>query len=375
MNSAKPKRRAASFALVAGAVLLSLAVLEIGCRLLTLGPASLLHWTNLARLEMRMSESDSESEARAACNFSWDAELGWSLVPNCHSPGWDTDANGNRMVPLPPDKAGTVLAKPPILATGSSFTFGMEVADGETWPAYLQALSGRVVVNAGMSGFSLDQTVLQTERMAAKLKPLVIVASFTPGDLGRNELKVAYSREKPYFALTSDGLELKNVPVPKRSRPPLPAAARWLGWSELAHEVVERLGIRDGWYYEEERASPTGIGEEISCRLIPRLVHLGVPVLVVAQFGRNYWGGDTAWQASQYAVSAKMLSCAAKAGLATLDLSGPLKPLIEAKGLNALYGRDNHTPAGNKVVADLILQELLRRHLLNQSAAEKKQMR
>jgi hypothetical protein len=354
-------------ALVAGSLVVALIILEIGCRLLTLGPASLLHWTNLARLQM--SEGDSESEARAACNYTWDAELGWSLPPDCRTPGYDTDADGNRVVPLPPDKAGTTLALPPILATGASFAFGIEVADGETWPAYLQALSGRAVVNAGMSGYSLDQTVLQTERMAARVKPLVIVASFTPGDPGRNELKVAYSRAKPYFALTRDGLELKNVPVPRRTRPPLPLAARWLGWSALAHEVVERMSIRDGWYYEEERATPPGSGIEISCRLMPRLAKLGAPVLVVAQFGRNYWGGDPAWQASQYAASARVLACAKKAGLATLDLSGPLKPLIEAKGLDALYGRDHHTPAGNKVVADLILQELLSRHLLSQSAA------
>jgi hypothetical protein len=133
--------------------------------------------------------------------------------------------------------------------------------------------------------------------------------------------------------------------------------------------VVERLGVRDGWYYEEERASPPGTGVAISCRLMPRLTKLGVPVLVVAQFGRNFWGGDAAWQASQYAASAKVLSCAREAGLLTLDLSGPLKPLIEAKGLDALYGRDHHTPEGNRVVADLILQELLSRKLLPPSGA------
>ena len=355
-------------ALVAGSLVVALIVLELGCRLVQLGPRGLVEWQNLARLQM--SESDSESEAARSCNYTWDADLGWSLPPNCRTPGYDTDANGNRMVPLPTDKAGTALALPPILATGASFAFGIEVADGETWPAYLQALSGRAVVNAGMSGYSLDQTVLQTERMAAKVKPLVIVASFTPGDPGRNELKVAYSREKPYFALTKDGLELKNVPVPRRSRPPLPLAARWLGWSALAHEVVERMSIRDGWYYEEERATPPGSGVEISCRLMPRLAKLGAPVLVVAQFGRNYWGGDAAWQTSQYAASAKVLECGKKAGLATLDLSGPLKPLIEAKGLDALYGRDHHTPAGNKVVADLILQALLSQKLLPPARSE-----
>ena len=352
-----------SIALVAGSVLFALAVLELGCRLLTLGPPSLLHWPNLARQLM----SDTDSDGDGGCSYRHDATLGWSLPPNCTSEGFNVGADGFRRTPVP-SPGVPALAEPPVLATGSSFTVGIEVADNETWPAWLQALSGARVVNAGVSGYSLDQTVLQTERLAPRVKPRFIVVSFTPGDIWRTELRVAYSREKPAFIVSGDHLALSNVPIPPRSRPSLPVAARWLGWSALAHEVVERLAIRDGWYYDEARATPPGTGETISCLLMPRLASLGVPVVVVAQYGRGYWEADAAYKARANAATARALDCAAKAGLLAIDLAPPLKAAIEARGLAALFRSEHHSAAGNRVVADLILQELARRKLLTPAA-------
>jgi len=348
--------RAAPIALVAGSMLFSLAVLELGCRLLTLGPQSLIHWPNLARRLM----SDTDSDGDGGCGYRHDATLGWSLPPNCVSAGFNTDPDGFRRTP-----AAAPLAEPPVLVTGSSFTVGIEVADAETWPAYLQDQSGRRVVNAGVSGYSLDQTVLQTERLAPQVKPVFIVMGFTPGDIWRTELSVAYSREKPAFAVTGDtmggGLELSNVPIPPRSRPALPVAARWLGWSALAHEVVERLAIRDGWYYEETRATPSGTDEKISCLLMPRLAEVGVPVVVVAQYGRGYWEADAAYKAKASGATAKALGCAEKAGLLGIDLAPLLRAAIEARGLATLFRSEHHSAEGNRVVADLILKELDRR--------------
>ena len=44
------------------------------------------------------------------------------------------------------------------MAVGDSFTFGDEVNDGQTWPAQLQQLTGRRVINGGVSGYGFDQT-------------------------------------------------------------------------------------------------------------------------------------------------------------------------------------------------------------------------
>ncbi len=356
--------RATAVALVAGAVLFSLAALELGCRLLSRGPEALVHWPNYARAMMGIDDG--------GCNYVADSLLGWSLPPSCSSPGYDTDANGFRRVPARTSIGGApsaaALAEPPVLATGSSFTWGHDAADGETWPAWLQEQSGRKVLNAGVSGYALDQTVLQTERSATRLKPLVIVASFTPGDIWRTEFSLAYSREKPYFVPTNSQLELRGVPIAPHPRAPLPPAARWLGWSALADQIVERLGIRDGWYYEEVQAVPPGTGETIACLLMQRLAKVGVPVLVVAQYGRGYWQADAAYQARARSSSLKVLGCAAGAGLAAFDLAQPLQAAIAARGLATLYSSEHHTAEGNRIVAELIYQELTRRNLLPQPA-------
>jgi hypothetical protein len=195
------------------------------------------------------------------------------------------------------------------------------------------------------------------------------VVGFTPSDI-RRELKVAYSREKPYFAVTSGHLELRNVPVPGRRHAPvpLPLAARLLGRSALADEIAKRLVIQEGWNYDEVRAVPSGTGETIACLLMPRLAALGVPVIVLAQYNRVHWMANTDVQAKELRSVRQVLGCAAEAGLIPFDLSEPLKPEIAARDIDALFRTDHHSAQGNRVVAELIMNELVQRHLLPQTA-------
>jgi hypothetical protein len=349
---------AGRIALVVASVLVSLVVLEVACRLVRAGPEALAHWPNLAR-GLMIETGDGHG-----CSYADDALLGWALPRHCSSPTYNV-ADGIRGKPSATPPAG-----PPVLVTGSSFAMGGEVADDETWPAYLQSLIGRRVVNAGVSGYALDQTVLRTEQIAPRLGPVVVIVSFTAGDIWRNEQSVAYSREKPYFALVDGHLELRNVPVAKPSRkpPPLPLAARLLGRSMLAEEIVERLAIRDGWYYDEVQAMPPGSGPAVSCLLMHRLAKLGaslgVPVVVLAQYGRGVWTADGAYKAKAIRDIGTVLGCAGEAGLIPFDLAQPLKPAVQARGLDTIFRAEHHAPEGNRVVAELILQELVRRHLL-----------
>jgi hypothetical protein len=343
-------------ALILASVFFSLVVLELGCRLVRSGPAALTHWPNLARERMSTSE-----DGGGSCEYAYDAVLGWTTPPNCDSPNYKVDADGFRLTP-----ATTALSGPPVLATGSSFTLGEEVNDAESWPTYLQNAVGRKVLNGGVSGYSLDQTVLRTERLAPKVKPALIIAGFTPGDVPRTEMKIAWSRDKPYFEVVAGKLALRNVPVPGRpgAPVPLPIAARLLGRSALADELAKRLVIFDGWYYDDVRALPAGTGETVSCLLMPRLAKLGAPVMVLAQYSRGHWLADAAGKAHDLRVVRKVLDCAAAAGLATYDLSAPLEPAVKQFGLDALFVTDHHSAKGNRVVADLIREELIRQRLL-----------
>lgn len=352
----------ARVALVAGSVVLSLVLLEVGSRLLLRGPESLTHWPNLARERM------GTGPGRPGCQYAYDQAIGWTSPPNCSSRTYNADADGFRRTSLASSPTVS-LAEPPVLVTGSSFAKGDEVMDDETWPADLQKLTGRKVVNAGVSGYAFDQTVLSTERLVPTVKPLFVVASFTPGDVRRSELKVAWSREKPYFTVADDKLELHNVPVPGRPKAPvpLPEPARWLGRSALADLIVQRLGIQRGWYFDEVRGAPAGTGEAIACRLMPRLADLGVPVVVMAQYSREYWTQSAARRAEDHRSIQAVLGCAAEAGLFPFDLSNPMKAVVDSRGVDALYRSDHHSAEGNRVVADIVLRELVGRRLVMQA--------
>jgi hypothetical protein len=253
--------------------------------------------------------------------------------------------------------------------TGSSFAKGDEVADEEAWPAYLQGMIGRRVLNGGVGGYSLDQTVLRTERLVSQARPMLIIASFTPDDVRRTELKVAWSRDKPYFTVTGSGLELQNVPVPGQpgARVPTPIAAQLLGWSTLAELVADRLSIFDGWYYDEVQGAPRGSGPQIACLLMQRLARLEVPVVVLAEYSRGHWEADSEGKARDFAKTGPVLACAEKAGLIPLDMTNPLKPLMAKHGIDAMFRSDHHSADGNRATAEAITHELTRRHLLTRT--------
>ncbi len=351
----------ATIILIAGSVVFSLLALELGLRLLRSGPEGLVHWPNLAGSRLSIGR-----EGNGPCAYAYDATLGWVLPTTCRTPRYNVDANGFRQTP----PTAPIAAEPPILATGASFTLGEEVGDDESWPAYLQGMTGRKVVNAGVSGYSLDQTVLRTERLASVVKPLFIVLAFTPGDIRRSEVSVAWSREKPYFAVVDGQLELRNVPVPGQEKAwvPLPLAARLFGRFALADEIVKRLGIQRGWYFDEVQAVPPDTGGKIACLLMTRLAKLGVPVAVVAQYGRSHWTHNAERQARDVGIVRNVLDCAAEVGLIAIDLFDPIKPLIEGPGVDGIYRADHHSADGNRVVADLLEHELVRRGLLPPTA-------
>lgn len=350
---------AARIALVTASLLGSLALLEAGYRLVLWGPTGLANWPNLAHQRMGVGPGGDR------CQYVYSATLGWTSPANCVSVAYNSDADGFRR-----SRPQMSLAEPPILVTGSSFAKGDEVNDNEAWPAYLQDMVGRKVVNAGVSGYAFDQMVLSTEQLVPKVKPLFVIASFTPGDIRRAELKVAWNREKPCFTVAAGQLDPHNAPVPGKPGEPVrfPTAAEWLGRFALAELVAERLGVQRGWYFREVRGAPVGTGATIACQLMPRLAALGVPVLVATQYSRNYWSDNGLFGTANHRAVRKVLDCAAAAGLMPFDTADPLKAVVDARGAAALYRTDHHSAEGNRVVADLVMRELVNRRLLTQTA-------
>ena len=336
------------FALVIGSVLFTLLVLELGARLMR-GPEWVGKWQNLVLVERDMADTRHG-------RFAYDAELGFIPTPGFKSADIAYDALSYRIGPaLPGDEA----AQPPVVALGDSYTHGDDVADAETWPAQLQGILHRPVVNAGVTAYGIDQTVLRAERAVAELKPAAMVIGFIPDDLRRAEMRRVWGTEKPYFTLEGNELKLHDVPVP-----PSPAPRDTLDWAQwiFGYSVaVDTLLRHKGWQYEwavdHERVSPRGEGERLACALMQRLAGLAgnaqVPALIVAQYDPYSWQ-DADFQKEQRRLAAGVLKCATDAGLATVDTFAAYDQAIAANGLHALYLIHHPSPAGARLIAEQV---------------------
>ena len=341
-------------ALVLGSVLVALIGLEFACRLMR-GPDALTHWSNLV-LDYR-----SGTRAYGAGRLVHDARLGFVARPGFTSEGLNYDERSFRRSPAP---EGVALAEPPLLVVGDSFAHGDEVADGETWPARLQPLVHRRVVNAAMSGYGIDQMVLRAEIAAAQVKPAALLLSFIADDVKRAEMRRVWGAEKPYFERVDGALVERNMPVPP-SPDPAATLSLWhmlFGWSVLLDTVLLQQGWWYDWMVDYARVLPAGEGEKLACPLFRRLAALGLPTLVVAEYDPYLWK-DPGYAPEVRRISSAVLKCAATAGLQTLDLFETIDAGVKAQGLQNIYRAVHPGPAGTELAARRIATELEARHI------------
>jgi GDSL-like lipase/acylhydrolase family protein len=334
------------------AVVLTFGVLEIGLRAVYGWPL----WGNRV-LEARQVLADREHS-----RFVEDPLLGYEPRPGYTAAGVRFDGEGFR-------STGTATPGPAILPTilavGDSYTYGDEVGDGETWPSHLQRLTGGRVINAGVSGYGLDQSVLRAEKVATGHgRPLsAIVVSFIADDIRRTEMSRQWGANKPYFDIAPNGaddrLVLRNVPVPPR---PDPAATltlwqRTFGRSFLVDFALRRLQLMHDWFGDHVRVHAEGDGERIACLLTGRLAELqrisGARVLLMAQYDPVVWQ-DAAFAAEQRRLTEGVLRCGQRAGLDVLDT---FEPLARAEP-KQLYGVWHMNDAGNRLIASLVAAAL-----------------
>ncbi len=335
--------------LILASILVGLMALEVGLRASTWG--YLFTWPNFV-LDARTVLAE-----RDRGRYVHDDRLGYLPRAGYAAPGLTIEADGLR-------RTGEQTADAPILAVGDSFTFGDEVKDGQTWPAQLQLLTGRRVLNGGVSGYGFDQAVLRAEQLAAKYKPSAIVVGFIADDIRRTEMRRLWSADKPYFDLDSnpgnDKIVLRGVPVPERVDPrtTLSFWQRTLGYSYLFDFILRRLDLLHDWFGDHVRVHPAGTGERLSCRLTDRLAALqrssGARVIVVAEYDPVVWD-DPAFAAEQRRMTKGLLDCAAKNGLATID---SFPALAETAQPRQLYGLWHMTEQGNRLIAKLIAAKL-----------------
>ena len=110
-----------------------------------------------------------------------------------------------------------------VVCYGESFTFGSEVADGESWPAQLeeQSQGSLEVWNLAVGGWGTDQALLRFRDTREALAPDIVLLGLLSENIGRNvnRLRPAYWRAggsqpmpKPRFLLQDGVLELLPQP-------------------------------------------------------------------------------------------------------------------------------------------------------------------
>lgn len=352
----------ARIGLIVASLVTTLLALEIGLRLL-LPTGTLVRWPNYVLEARQVLAGTGQSRFvhddlvgyRPRAGFS-----GASQNPGFSGVRQSYDALGLRRNGPGPAVDADPAGAAPVLVTGDSYTHGDDVTDRETWPAHLERLLGRPVLNGGVSGYGFDQSVLRAEALAATRKPAAIVVAFIADDINRTEMHRIWGAEKPYFDIDNDRLALRNVPVPL---PPDPRATlsiwqRTLGYSFLIDFVLRRLDLLHNWFGDHVRVHPAGDGERIACLLTGRLKVLqqqsGAPVLVLAQYDPMVWQ-DPAFAAAQRRLTHGLLACAEKQGLAVLD---SFDALAASGDPRRLYGLWHMNDAGNRLTAELVAAQL-----------------
>jgi GDSL-like lipase/acylhydrolase family protein len=285
--------------------------------------------------------------------IAYDPDLGWEPIPGASGTLAGQPFSVSREGMREHDLNRPPATGPLILALGDSFTEGFAVGNDDTWPAYLERLTGRRVLNGGVRGYGIDQMVLRAERLVPQLKPQTVVLAFIADDVNRTALSVRDSKGKPYFVPDGAGLALHNVPVPTTPNSPWLAAARnVLGYSYLLDIVMTRLGATELWYGD---TVSTGVDAGVvSCRLMDRFAAVArrynIKALVVALPQYPGWS-DPVGAAAEHDLVSGVLGCASKAGLPTLDGLQPFQKEGVGHDPDAYYVQYHFTARGNELAA------------------------
>ena len=150
--------------------------------------------------------------------YNYDAELGWSPVPNS-----EVAFTGIRTITVRHNSLGLrdiehdATPKPTIAFIGDSFVWGYDAEVNERFTEVLRPrMPGHRIVNAGVTAYGTDQEYLLLRRLWSRIKPDVVVLMVCI-DNDRKDNTVNTRQDgpyKPYFAMAQDGGAFKGIPVP-----------------------------------------------------------------------------------------------------------------------------------------------------------------
>lgn len=330
--------RGFALAAVALSIGATLAVLEIGARVLTgslasWGPAPEIgeHWRVDPELGYVVRD-----DLRVRVREGYEVRTG----------AYGIRSNGDR----PPAHD-----RPVTLVVGDSFAFGDEVLDAETWPAILERSIDAPVLNAAVAGFGLDQSVLRAERLAPILAPDRILVSFIPHDVRRCAMSIWSHHAKPWF----DVVEGRLRPHPM---------ARYAAWRHAIAPTLSRSVFLDASFHDSLRSDGADTfehhrGDEVACLLMDRLVELAraraTTVVLIAQPqtpepADARYPGDPDDPRSDAELASAVIACARERRLPVVDAIAAVAELPAARRHALFGGKGHNSPEGNRVIADIV---------------------
>jgi hypothetical protein len=251
--------------------------------------------------------------------------------------------------------------RPVTLVVGDSYAFGDEVLDSESWPAVLERAVGAPVVNAGIAGFGLDQSVLRAERLAPVIAPDRIVVSFIPHDVRRCAMAIWSGYAKPWFEV--DAGELRVHPIgryPMWRHAIAPTLSRSVLIDSLFHDALRRDGPDTFAHHR---------GDEVACLLLDRLAALGrergATVLVLAQPqtplpNEAHYPPDPDDPRPDAELASIVIRCAEERHLPVVDAISAVAALPAVRREALFRGKGHNSPEGNRVIAEIVREALER---------------
>jgi len=133
-----------------------------------------------------------------------------------------------------PSKLSPLKPGDTILAFGDSLTYGKGAARTATYPVALEELSGRRVINAGISGETTAEGVERLPKLLKKHNPALVIVFEGGNDVLRNlpKAETKSNLAKMINASKAHGAQVILVAVPEKSL--FSSAAPW--YEELAEE-------------------------------------------------------------------------------------------------------------------------------------------
>jgi lysophospholipase L1-like esterase len=231
--------------------------------------------------------------------FRADPGLGWALSPGYRGVRLEdhsrvpttTNALGFRGPEWDATRLGSELR---VLVLGDSCTFGLGVADDETFPAQLESLLRArgveaAVFNAGVPGYNTAREALVFERLADRVQPQLVIVTWLPND----------ALPPLEYVEVRDGYLVKDVERYEKWRNRIDN--RGLSRSALYRFVRirgrilrERIGARDRAWQEKLRPAALRASTDALQRIDSRSREIGAETLLVLLPRREQLDGSLA---------------------------------------------------------------------------------